>query len=99
MSVRKGSTNEDERKRKETRNSWRGDSDSADWGTVEPAAIHAAVVAASSNGWAIRFGYTRDGGAFTIGILGDGDPYTEYIRPTEDIHVALFRLTEYARAT
>lgn len=37
------------------------------------------------SGGAIRFGLTRDGGALAIGIYGDGDPYTEYLKPDEDI--------------
>jgi len=40
-----------------------------------------------NKGGAIRLGCTRDGGAWSIGIYGDGStPYTEYVRPDEDIN-------------
>jgi hypothetical protein len=34
---------------------------------------------------ATRFGYSRDGGAYAIGILGDGEPFTEYLPGTADV--------------
>lgn len=37
-----------------------------------------AVLAA---GGALRLGMTRDLGALSVGVYGDGDPYTEYLRP------------------
>lgn len=40
-------------------------------------------------GGALRFGYTRDGGAFAIGVYGDGDPYTVYCSPSESIDSVL----------
>jgi len=40
-----------------------------------------------NRGGAIRLGCTRDGGAWSIGVYGDGAvPYTEYVRPDEDIN-------------
>jgi hypothetical protein len=30
-------------------------------------------------------GYSRDGGAYAIGFYGDGEPFTEFIAPTEDV--------------
>lgn len=89
--------NEYERRQRTERGTWRGDTEQADWSKVDGASIHATLVAATYNGWAIRFGYTRDGGAYSIGILGDGEPYTEYVRPTEDIQLALAALTEYCQ--
>lgn len=36
-------------------------------------------------GCAIRFGKTRDGGAYAVGIYGvDKEPYTEFLPPGED---------------
>jgi len=67
----------------------RGNSDPAQWQSADAARIAAAIAAVTSHGYAIRFGYTRDGGAFAIGIIGDGEPFTEFIRPTEDIDVYL----------
>lgn len=40
-----------------------------------------------NRGGAVRLGATRDGGAWAIGVYGDGStPYTEYVRPEEDIN-------------
>jgi hypothetical protein len=71
----------------------RGASEAADWGTADPLLVLAAITSVGLQGCAIRFGYTRDGGAFAIGIVGDGEPYTEYVRPTEDINEYLRTLS------
>jgi len=63
----------------------RGNGESAEWGSVDAAKLLAAIVAVTSHGYAIRFGYTKDGGAYAIGIIGDGEPFTEFVRPTENI--------------
>ena len=67
------------------RRATRGNVSPADWGTVDAGLVLKAIETVAKLGGAIRFGYTRDGGSYAIGILGDGDPYTEYIRPTDDI--------------
>lgn len=76
------------------RNSQRGGVDHADWVAADSALVRRAIAAVSARGCAIRFGYTRDGGAFCIGIVGDGDPYSEYVRPSEDINSYLTVLAE-----
>jgi hypothetical protein len=61
-------------------------------------ALAKAIAAVTQHGFAIRFGYTRDLGAYAVGVIGDGDPYTEFIRPTEDIDAFLAGLTaDYAK--
>jgi len=67
----------------------RGSDQSAEWGDADPKKVLAAISAIARNGFAVRFGYTRDGGAFAIGIVGDGEPFTEYVRPNEDIDLYL----------
>lgn len=68
----------------------RGGSAPADWGTIDAEIIKAAIVSAAMVGGALRFGYTSDGGAYALGVYGDGDkPYTEYIRPNEDVEMVL----------
>lgn len=67
----------------------RGAVDAADWKEASYEKIAKAIVAVTQHGYAIRFGYTKDGGAFAIGILGDGEPFTEFVRPTEDIDLFL----------
>lgn len=69
------------RRRQETR----GTGEIADWASADGNLIVAAISAVSSTGGALRFGYTRDKGSYAIGILGDGEPYTEYVRPTENL--------------
>jgi hypothetical protein len=48
----------------------------ADWASIDPELLRSTIAAVARSGCAIRFGYSRDGGAFAIGIVGDGDPYT-----------------------
>lgn len=67
----------------------------ADWSTANPLTLQALIANVTGRGGAVRFGYSRDGGAYSLGILGDGDPYTEWIRPTEDLDGVL---TEIARS-
>lgn len=65
----------------------------ADWAAVNPTAIFDAIVAVTGQHCAIQFGYTSDGGSFVIRIVGDSDPYNEYVRPTEDINAHLESIT------
>jgi len=71
----------------------RGHSEPADWALASGEAIVKLVCAVSARGGAVRFGYTSDGGAYAIGIYGDGEPYTEYIRPSEDVDEVLAEMT------
>jgi len=57
----------------------------ADWETVNGDLVVKAVAALALDGGALRLGYTRDGGAYAIGIYGDGEPFTEYLKPNEDM--------------
>lgn len=83
----KGGNQDGEQKQQRRRN--RGQADKADWGAADSTKVIAAICAVTKHGFAIRFGYTRDGGAFALGIVGDGDPFTEFVRPTEDIDLFL----------
>lgn len=67
----------------------RGNGTAADWHEADATKLVTAVVAVTSHGYAIRFGYTKDGGAYAIGIIGDGEPFTEFVRPTENIDLYL----------
>jgi hypothetical protein len=67
----------------------------ADWASVNGELLAAVIGIVAKNGGALRFGYTRDGGAYSVGIYGDGEkPYTDYIRPTEDVEQYLRDLGE-----
>lgn len=75
----------EENKRIRNRNRGNEFVEAADWASVEPQLLADAIAAVSSRKCAIQFGYTRDGGAYYVRIVGDSDPYNEFIRPTEDI--------------
>jgi hypothetical protein len=69
----------------------------ADWKSIDSEAIRAAISALGSIGGALRFGYTRDGGAYAIGIYGlEAQPYTEYLRPGDDVQAYLYQLADNA---
>lgn len=57
----------------------------ADWSTADVKKLLLAVSSVARHGGALRLGYTSDGGAYAIGVYGDGDPYTDYVKPEEDI--------------
>ncbi len=67
----------------------RASSGVADYTSVDPSLLLRVVTLVASTGGALRFGYTSDGGAYAVGVYGDGDPYTDYIKPSEDINVYL----------
>lgn len=59
----------------------------ADWKTLDGIQLLEAIQAITAAGGAIRLGLTTDGGAYAIGIYGDGPtPYTEYLRPSDDLN-------------
>lgn len=58
----------------------------ADWTEVDGELLRKAAGAVAKGGGAIRLGYTRDGGAYSVGFYGDGDPFTEYVSPNDDIN-------------
>lgn len=66
-----------------------GTTDDADWMHADPSKVVDLICAATAVGGAVRFGLTRDGGAYAVGIYGDGEPYTLYIRPRESIDAAI----------
>lgn len=76
----------------------RGNGDVADWGAVDGSVLVMAVEACTKHGYAITLGYTREGSAYTIRVLGDDSFETEYVRPTEDINLYLQNLAEDLRA-
>jgi len=80
--------------RKNRRENRHRDSGNADWGTCNSAKLVNAIQQVTKHGYAIRLGYTREGSAFAIGIVGDGEPFTEYVRPSEDIDLYLDGLAE-----
>lgn len=80
----KDKVEEASRKPSKLRNS-RGSKFTADWASVDATLVVQAIAASSARGGALRFGYTRDGGAYALGVLGDGEPYTLYAGSNDDI--------------
>ena len=68
--------------------------DPADWASVDEKSLRNAIAQAASTGGALRFGYSRDGGAYAVGIYGDGAPYTEFLKPSDDIELFLEEVIE-----
>lgn len=66
----------------------------ADWASVDGILLAKAVGVVARMGGALRLGYTRDGGAYAVGIYGDGEPFTEYIPPSDDIEIWLKGIIE-----
>lgn len=64
-------------------------SEPADWSLANPELVVKLILNVTGAGGAVRFGYTSDGGAYAVGFYGDGAPYTEYVRPNEDIDEVL----------
>lgn len=63
--------------------------DGADWTAANPNKVLAAISLICKNKCAVQFGMTRDGGALVIRIVGDGEPYNEFVRATEDVDLYL----------
>lgn len=61
----------------------------ADWSKASADLIHACICAVTRQGGALRFGYTSDGGAYAVGVYGDGAPFTDYLKPGEDVDAYL----------
>lgn len=57
----------------------------ADWESCDAKVIIKVIALAARKGGALRFGYTRDGGAYALGIYAGSNYFTDYIRPGEDI--------------
>jgi len=66
----------------------------ADWTSCNARLLQDVVANASVKGGAVRFGYTRDGGAYSIGVYLRDGYFTDYIRPSEDIDIYLQTLAE-----
>lgn len=66
----------------------------ADWAVANPALLLSLVCAVGMEGGAVRFGYTRDGGAYSIGLYLGSDSKTYYCNESEGIDEQLTELIE-----
>jgi len=91
--VRAGTSNSIQQRREERRRN-RGQASICDWGSVDPERIVALISSVTSQNGLCSFGYTRDAGAYTVTVIMDGERYTDYCRPTEDVGGFLDNLRE-----
>lgn len=56
-----------------------------DYGLVTPGWLVAATKAVADAGGAIQFGYSRDGGVYTVIILMDGEIEKNYVKANEGL--------------
>lgn len=64
----------------------------ADWRNVNPDVLVWFVELATRDDCAVRFGYSRDGGAYSLGIYADGGSNTLYLPGKDDVNEWLTRL-------
>lgn len=74
-----------------------GAQDVADWGSANGKSVIDLIQVVSNLGGAVRFGYTRDGGAYSVGVYLDDDRETFYCKPTDDLDDFITRLTGMLR--
>ena len=67
----------------------------ADWTGVDSTLVTRLAAAIGRDGGAVRLGYTRDGGAYAIGLYNGDDRQTVYVSPNDDIDGELRRMCEY----
>jgi len=89
----RASDNSLQRRRAERRAN-RGGNSVADWGTADPARVVELISVVTVAGGLCSFGYTRDGGTYTVTVILDGDKSTDYCRATENIDTFLGDLVE-----
>lgn len=68
--------------------------DVADWERASAEKIKRVVTVISARNGAVRFGYTRDGGAYSVGLYIGDDRETMYCRPYEDIDGLLDQIAD-----
>jgi len=69
----------------------------ADWETVDAALVVKAIATAALVDGAIRFGVSRDGGAYSLGLYGGGEPVTIWVGGNGDIVGELENIIQWYR--
>lgn len=67
----------------------------ANWSNADSATLGGLIDAVTSRGGAIRIGYTRDSGAYAIGLYYGSESNTAYCRPSESLDDFLKEWTEF----
>lgn len=71
---------------------------SADWTSADGKLVIELISSVTALGGAVRFGYTRDGGAYSLGIYLDDDSETFYFPPSVDVDENLAIFVERLKA-
>jgi len=69
-----------------------------DWSSADAGNIRDLIVSITEAGGAIRFGCTRDRGAYSLGVHIGGEHDTKYVAVTEDIDAKLLELKDDVNA-
>lgn len=67
----------------------------ADWSMADTGLLVKLIDTVTSRGGAVRFGYTRDGGAYAVGLYYGGESTSEYCRPSESLEAFLEKWIEF----
>jgi hypothetical protein len=67
----------------------------ADWGDATDSLLKDVIIAASIVGGAVRFGLSRDGGAYSVGIYLHGDSHTEWMPGNEKVDELLEDILDF----
>lgn len=86
--------NETEAQQKRRRREHSRGGEQADWTGVDGDLIRRCVGTVARAGAAVRFGYSRDGGAFALCVYDGGAGDTEYYPPSTDMDAVLKGLIE-----
>ena len=63
----------------------RDDGSTADWMSADAELLQKTIPKAAFRHCALRFGYTRNNGAYAIGVYAGVQYFTDYVRPSESI--------------
>lgn len=68
-----------------------------DWLRINMELMHAVIGVATKDDGAIRFGYSRDGGAYSVALYMGGTPDTSYYHSDEEVSDYLQKVWEALR--
>jgi hypothetical protein len=69
-----------------------------DWAAAPVELLSKLICTVTSRGGAVRFGYTRDGGAYALGLYYGAESNTQYCRPNEPLEGFLLDWVEFYEA-
>jgi len=75
-----------------------GEGSGADWGRADAKWVHAVIVAATLLGGAVTFGSSRDGGAYSLTVMLDGDRVALWFNGDADLDLELEKVFVYLEA-